>query len=117
MSNSVEIYGAERNTKRQVRYNGKLVEISGVDLRTIGAPEWLARRIERRQAAAAEQEQFRQRTRRKLEALMDPDPDARNRAKADAIAEEIEADEIGELSEDERNLIRLLRKLKLAHVS
>ena len=111
-----EFYDADHTPRRQVRYKGQIVEIAGRDLRGVGCPDWLARKVEKRQAETALQELFRQQAKRRLEAAM-LDPDAQRRAKADMLGEEIDADEIGELSEDERNLIRTLRQLKLKSVS
>lgn len=116
---NVEYFKTNRATKRIVQYRGKLVEIEGVDLRTLGAPNWLAKKTEQRQAEQAVQAEFRSKALLRAKAAMSSG-DEQRRAQADLIGEEIaedEDDDIGELTDDERSLIRTLRTIKAKSVS
>lgn len=111
---NVEYSKTNRGVRRTVIVNGRSIQIEGADLRELGAPNWLARKVETRQAEQVEQEEFRAKARRRAEAAMSPDPDVQRRAKADLIAEEIAADsdDDGPLDDDGRALIRALRQVK-----
>jgi len=114
-----EIYGRNRSLKRIVQYRGKPVAIEGVDLRTLGAPNWLARKSEQRMAEQVVQAEFRAKALLRASAAMDPDEDRQRRAKAALIDEQLEdeEDDIGELTDHERDLIRTLRQINAKQIS
>jgi predicted nucleic acid-binding Zn-ribbon protein len=112
----IEFGGTDRRT---VVVGGRAFSADQINLRMLGCPNWLATKIETREASKAKEEQFRAKARKRLEAAMSDDEDVRRRARAEALAEEIAEDEddVDELNDDERCLIRALRQVKRQKLS
>jgi len=107
---NVEVYGTNRaHGRRVVQYRGQAVELEGIcDLRELGCPPAIARRVEERACEKQLRAEFRAKAQRRLEAAMSGDLQAR----ADVLGEEIDDEEL-EPTEEEKSLLRALRAAKL----
>ena len=98
--------------RRTVTFQGRSVVLDTLDLREIGAPEWLAKKVEQRQAKQITDAEFRAQARKRLAVAMSGDEDAMRRLRCERQAEEIADEDITDLDEDERNLVRAFRQLR-----